>query len=150
MNVGYQFTATGASVPTDACGDLYYLPDALKYGVHGSSLNVEFRSNRIFNMDTGFFLAIVCISTTSNEPLTAQSHTQKRLSGPMGAPSSDHAFDLRQQPDCMPSQTLLGRINRSDTQATAEEYLVRCMTELIAKVYIVTVHLLLASPWHIL
>lgn len=126
VNVGFQFTATGASVSTDACGDMDNLTDVLKSGVHGSSLSVDFRSNRINNTDVGFFLAIVCINTTSNEQSTgssAQSHKQKRLSGQTGAPSSDHA----QLPDCMPSQTLLGTVARSDNQATAERYFVRCI-----------------------
>ena len=60
--IGYHFTATGANVDTDACGELDNLPAVLKSGAHGSALNVDFRSNRI-NRTMDFFLSVVCINT---------------------------------------------------------------------------------------
>lgn len=99
------------------------MSDVALSGVHGSSLNVEFRSNRI-NTDAGFFLAIVCIYTgplTDTPPPTG-------LPGPTGAPPP--GLGLQQLTDCMPSQTLRprpGRVVRSDKQTTAEKHFVRYM-----------------------
>ncbi len=58
--IGYEFSATGANVPTDACGDdRDSLAPALQSGPHSSSLMVNFRSNRR-NTGMDFFLAITC------------------------------------------------------------------------------------------
>ena len=47
----------------DVCGDptSRTVPGFVQNGFHGSSLNVEFRSNRI-GTSSGFFLAAVCIN----------------------------------------------------------------------------------------
>ena len=44
---GYHFTATGADVSADACGDKKALSPLLTSGVHGSGLTLDFRSNRV-------------------------------------------------------------------------------------------------------
>lgn len=51
------------NVDADVCGNATSnpIPDFVKSGFHGSSLNLEFRSNRIAS-DEGFFVALICIN----------------------------------------------------------------------------------------
>jgi hypothetical protein len=75
--IGYEFSATGANVPTDACGDQDSLAPEFQSGPHSSSLMVNFRSNRR-NTGMDFFLAITCtlpqessLATNGNDASTA-------------------------------------------------------------------------------
>ena len=135
---GYDFTATGASVPTDACGELQDLPDVLKSGVHGSGLTLDFRSNRI-NRTEDFFLAVVCINTAPSRKRSVQSTSSAavlketvdpnlRLTEPV--PMTEFPITEGQKTDCTPSQSLTGSIVGRDvsdkTLTSAEEYLVSC------------------------
>ena len=62
LHTGYHFTATGQNVDTDVCGNASdTIPSFAENGFHGSSLNLEFQSNRIVT-NSGFFLAITCIN----------------------------------------------------------------------------------------
>ena len=74
---------------TDVCGDPTSrpVPDFALNGFHGSSLNVEFRSNRI-GTASGFFLAITCIN-----PAPFRTARQAEVG-------------FQQRSDCMPSQSL--------------------------------------------
>ena len=86
---GLHFVATGQSVDTDVCGDPTStpVPPSAQNGFHGSSLNVEFRSNRI-GTSSGFFLAAICINPA---PFRV-------------ARQAEEGF--QQRSDCMPSQAL--------------------------------------------
>ena len=86
---GFHFVATGQNVDTDVCGDPTSrpAPDFAQNGFHGSSLNVEFRSNRI-GTSTGFFLAAVCVN-----PAPFRTARQAEVG-------------FQQRSDCMPSQSL--------------------------------------------
>lgn len=62
LYTGYHFTATGQNIDTDVCGSATdTTPSHFVNGFHGSSLNLEFRSNRVVT-NAGFFLAITCIN----------------------------------------------------------------------------------------
>ena len=118
--VGYQFTATGAPVDKDVCGNMVDLPDALKSGVHGSGLTLDFRSNRI-NTRNGFFLALTCTLPSAAEQASSQSSPTKKRD----IPSSTDGIGVQQ--NCTPSQTLRATVGRDSTmpQKTSEEYFVR-------------------------
>ena len=69
---GYHFTATGQNVDTDVCGSASdTIPDFAANGFHGSSLNLEFRSNRIVTSG-GFFLAVSCVSNSVSTRVSRQ------------------------------------------------------------------------------
>lgn len=74
---------------TDVCGDptSRLVPDFALNGFHGSSLNVEFRSNRVGTAN-GFFLAAICINPA---PFRAARQAE---------------IGFQQRSDCMPSQSL--------------------------------------------
>ena len=77
-------------VPIDVCGDLGSLPEVLKSGVHGSSLMVDFRSNRI-NTGMDFFLALTCIlplESVANEQNLNNDHSTAALDSAVGLRSS--------------------------------------------------------------
>ena len=100
ITAGLQFVATGQNVDTDVCGDPTSrpVPDFALNGFHGSSLNVEFRSNRI-GTASGFFLAAICVNPA---PFRAARQAE---------------VGFQQRSDCMPSQALpmrrTGRRKRS-------------------------------------
>ena len=65
IHAGYHFTATGADVSADACGEKKDLTSLLKSGVHGSGLILDFRSNRV-HTGGSVFLSISCILPQAN------------------------------------------------------------------------------------
>ena len=73
------------------CGDATSdpIPDIVQSGFHGSSLSLEFRSNRI-TTDNGFFLAAVCINPA---PFRVARQVEA---------------GFQQRSDCQPSQLLPG------------------------------------------
>ena len=74
---------------TDVCGDPTSrpVPEHALNGFHGSSLNVEFRSNRVGTAN-GFFLSGICINPT---PFRTARQAE---------------VGFQQRSDCMPSQSL--------------------------------------------
>ena len=112
----------------DLCGKTKDLSEVQKFGVHGSGLTLDFRSNRI-NTGEGFFLALTCIL-----PSAAGGSRRKRYSNSnynynyYNAPWSP-VHKVVVQPTCTPSKTLTGKIVGRDSQdeplRTAEEYFVR-------------------------
>ena len=65
FHAGYHFTATGAAVSADACGEKKDLTSLLKSGVHGSGLTLDFRSNRVYTGGS-VFLSISCVLPQAN------------------------------------------------------------------------------------
>lgn len=121
--LGYDFTVSGVSAPKDACGELQDLDPVLKSGTHGSSLTLDFRSNRI-NRTEDFFLALVCILT----PSSSQSTSSQAISS--SSTSLKESVDLSlsaTEPtvtECTPSQLINGTDISSKKLTTAEDYLV--------------------------
>ena len=104
LNAGYHFTATGANVLTDACGQKDDLSPELVSGVHGSSLMLDFRSNRIHTSGT-MFLSLSCIIPQS---------------------SNRGARNANLEPDCTPSVSSRNRIVTDPyNPPSPEDYLVR-------------------------
>lgn len=117
-NTGYEFIVTGADVPTDACGNLNSLPGVLQSGVHGSSLMVDFRSNRI-NTGMDFFLALTCTlpleSVTNGQNLNDDPSTISVSAAGLRAPSQG----------CTRSQSLTGGVGTDpNRRLSAKQYLV--------------------------
>ena len=77
ITVGYHFTATGAQISQDACGDIKKLSEKLKTGYHGSGLTLDFRSNRIYSKGR-FHLGITCILQSARDAKANPRH-QSRL-----------------------------------------------------------------------
>ena len=104
----------------DLCGSMEDLPKVQRYGVHGSGLTLDFRSNRI-NTGEGFFLALTC-----TRPLAAR---KKRFSdSPTLDPSTDEVLVVIRPTACTPSQNLTAKVGRESMDEplkTAEEYFVR-------------------------
>lgn len=87
----------------DACGKLDDLSPQLKSGVHGSSLTLDFRSNRV-NRVTGLFLAVTC-----SIPRSTGSRRKRSTHSPFEA-------------GCTPTTLLDGRtVNDPDDPQTAED-----------------------------
>ena len=115
---GYQFTATGANAPTDACGNLNSLPGVLTSGVHDSGLMVDFRSNRI-TTGVDFFLAITCTLPMAGAAQDSNGLVAPFSAGPSG-PQDSKTWK------CTPSQNLrrvVGTVPNSKT-IPAKQYLV--------------------------
>jgi hypothetical protein len=118
--VGYQFTITGKPVPMDLCGNMGDLSEVQKFGVHGSGLTLDFRSNRV-NAGEGFFLALTCTLAGGGSRRKRQNY---------GRWSSRYFYDYDEvfvEPTCTPSQTLtaiVGRDSQDEPLKTANEYFV--------------------------
>lgn len=130
LSIGYHFTEYGANIDDDACGDLGDLPTAFVSGVHGSSLNVEFRSNRI-NRGTDFFLFVVCVPPTrltrrrKRESLLTDSVKLTTGDSPT-APTQTSTEGNIYEYDCSPTLSFDQRVVRdyNDSTQSIEKYLV--------------------------
>lgn len=123
IHAGYHFTATGTTVDSDACGDLEQLPSSQKSGAHGSSLTVDFRSNRI-NRNIDFFLAVTCVDTggaARRKRATALAETSLLSNQVKVRPTLDPNLN-----ECSPSLSLNNNIvrNLAKEDTSDEEYLV--------------------------
>ena len=143
-SAGYHFTATGASVETDACGNLTDLPSVLQGGAHGSALTVDFRSNRIKRVGD-FFLAVTCVNiggarkkrdTTSHvdtslvDPLVLAKEplVPKQTEASLDPGSTNLEVKPPAQSDCTPSMSLERQVVRDpNIEISDEEYLVSCV-----------------------
>ena len=115
--LGYHFTATGATVDADACGNLEDLPSVLQGGAHGSALTVDFRSNRIKRVGD-FFLAVTCVPTTES------SVVRKKRDTSVTEPTGD-SLGLQTLRNCTPSLSLEKQVVRDpDIESSDEDYLV--------------------------
>ena len=111
LYTGIQFTATGGNVISDVCGDpnSMPLPPFVLNGFHGTSLDVEFRSNRI-ETTSGFFLAAVCINPA-----------------PLRVARQAEQLGFQQRRDCVPSQSLLGsRVGRKKRSIQPLDFVRAC------------------------